>query len=275
MRHWLRKSRPLWPLLMLIDRIIGGGEVRLRLLLALLDLNRRTQLRRDWVFSTQPPAFFDPRLALIQILNGASAYGLYRGYYAAEVIRQGDSILDIGCGDGFFDKRFFAERAGRIDAIDVEPKAIESARRRNAAPNIRYLVQDAVRDDFPAHRYDVIIWDGALGHFAPQTSAFVLEKIRDALRPGGVFVGSEALGFDGDDHLQFFGNISEIASLMRGTFKFVQLREIRYRFPESERHRTEAFWRCAVRSERLASSAWQDFSDVGLAPAYSGHRARM
>lgn len=256
MRRWIRRNRHLRPLLRLVNGLVGGGDGRFRVLLRLLAINQRALLRRDWVFSDRPPHFFDQRLAMVAVLGGASAYSFYRGYYAAELVREGDALLDIGCGDGFFDKRFFAERCSRIDAIDVDEAAIAAARSRNSSPKIRYLLLDAVQMPFPEPPYDVIVWDGALGHFSPDVTAPMLEKIRSALAVDGAFVGSESLGREGDDHLQFFDSVDDIAAVMRSYFPFVQVREIPYRFPNSDRFRREAFWRCATTRERLEDAAW-------------------
>lgn len=58
-------------------------------------------------------------------------------------------MLDIGCGDGLFTKRFFASGAAQVDGIDIEPSAIETARAGKAAPDITYHLLDATSDPFP------------------------------------------------------------------------------------------------------------------------------
>ena len=170
-------------------------------------------------------------------------------------MREGDRVLDIGCGDGFFDRRFFAARGATVDAIDIEPSSIEHAERRNAAPGIRYQLQDAVGEPFPGDEYDIVVWDGALGHFAPETTDRMLGKIKATLGPGGAFVGSESLGFEGDDHLQFFHSLEDLGDVFARHFPHVLVRALEYRLPGGTLRR-EAFWRCAVDPERLERASW-------------------
>jgi cyclopropane fatty-acyl-phospholipid synthase-like methyltransferase len=39
-------------------------------------------------------------------------------------VREGSRLLDIGCGDGFFTKRFFATRCAHIDTVDNSARDI-------------------------------------------------------------------------------------------------------------------------------------------------------
>jgi SAM-dependent methyltransferase len=166
--------------------------------------------------------------------------------------------LDIGCGDGYFDRRFFGPRCAAVDAIDIETSAIDHARSHNAHPNVEYSVRDAVELPFPRDSYDVVVWDGALGHFPPETTQRMLAKIRKALRPGGVFVGSESLGAEGHDHLQFFATVDDLGSLFREHFAHVQVRSQRYRLRNGVM-REEAYWRCSGDSDRLDQAVWRSY----------------
>lgn len=241
-------------------RIAGGGARRERLLLRLLDLHYRTLFLRQWRWADEAPHFFDHRIGSFIFASGKGhGFGYLRGFFASELVRDGDRVLDIGCGDGFFARRFFAARGASVDAIDIEPSAIEHAERHNAAPQIRYRLQDAVSEPFPSDAYDVVVWDGALGHFAPDTTDRMLAKIKSALSDGGAFVGSESLGFQGEDHLQFFHSPEELAEILGRHFPYVMVRELEYRLP-NETLRREAFWRCAVDPERLELAAWNVYS---------------
>jgi SAM-dependent methyltransferase len=243
-----------------------GGERRERALARLLDLHYRALYQRQWRWADEPPHFFDHRIGSFNFAVGREhGFGYLRGYYAAEVMRDGDTVLDIGCGDGFFARRFFRPRGAAVDAIDIEPGAIEHARRHNSTPGVRYVCQDAVAEPFPRETYDVIVWDGALGHFPPETTERMLEKIRTALSRNGAFVGSESLGFAGEDHLQFFQSLDDLGRLLAAHFPHVLLREFEYTIPDgSLRH--EAFWRCAVDPSRLTETTWRRAAETS-APA--------
>ena len=248
-----------------VERIVFGGPMRERLLLRLLSLHFESIGRRQWrwVDPLRVPHFFDHRVGAFGFLNGGGTpFGYYRAYFAAELIRSGDRLLDIGCGDGFFTRRFFAALCTQVDAIDVDASAIAHARRHNAAANVAYTELDAVLDPFPGTRYDVVVWDGALGHFSREMTSGVLEKIAAALDQDGAFVGSESLGPEGNDHLQFFGSLDEIGALLAPHFNHVELRELAYDLPEGVRRR-EAFWRCALEPGRLRDAEWRGPARVG------------
>ena len=218
----------------------------------------RSLLRRQWQLADEMPHFYDHRLGSLLFSAGEEpGFGMFRGFLAAQIMRPEDVVLDIGCGDGFFASRLFAPRVAHVDSIDIEPSAIAHASRYNAAPNVTYYVLDAVAAAFPRSRYDVIVWDGALGHFPPDVTRRMLSKIRASLTDGGVFVGSESLGEEGHDHLQFFDDVEALRGLLAGDFATVQVSQMDYVIPGGLlRH--EGYWRCASSdSDRLTSTGWR------------------
>jgi SAM-dependent methyltransferase len=252
----LKRTQTAW---LLWERLLWGGRLRERLLVRLLGQHYDSLFRRQWSRADRLPHFFDHRLGSFGLFVGDDTpFPYYRGYYAAEVVRDGDTLLDLGCGDGFFARRFFAPRCSAVDAIDIDQSAIEHAAAYNADPRISYSLRDAVEQPFPREAYDVVVWDGALGHFAPETTHRMLEKIRDSLARGGVFVGSESLGIEGHDHLQFFATEDDLAALFREHFPHVQIRSQHYRLRVGTR-RVEAYWRCAVDPERLDQASWRSY----------------
>lgn len=173
--------------------------------------------------------------------------------------------MDIGCGDGFLSKRFYAVRAARVDAVDIEKTAISTASKENPAPNVFYALLDATSQDFPSNNYNVIVFDGAIGHFRPETIDLVLRKIVASLDQDGVFCGSESLGYEGIDHLTFFESIDDLGRLLKNHFQYVFLRTMQYQvglYGNSIR-RIEAYWRCSNSMTRLESMGWMKYPDGG------------
>jgi SAM-dependent methyltransferase len=256
----LRLANDLWRSILASDRFnrvreraLHGGERRRAALMKALVAHDKSLQYRQWRLSGEMPHFYDHRIGSLLFAAGEqSGLGMYRGYLAAQVMRPGDVVLDIGCGDGFFAHRFFAPRVAHVDSIDVEPSAIAHARQHHAASNIAYHLLDAVAQPFPRDRYDVVVWDGALGHFAPDVTRGVLVKIRAVLAEGGLFAGSETLGEEGHDHLQFFSDLDALRAVLGPAFPVIRLTQMRY----DGRH--EAYWRCAVGpSERLDFADWR------------------
>jgi hypothetical protein len=116
--------------------------------------------------------------------------------------------------------RFFAQRCSYVDAVNIEPEAIEAARRYSSSTNIRYQLLDAVGKQYPRGSYDMIGWDGTIGHFAPETTHTMLEKIQKSLSGEGMFVVSESLGRDGHNHLQFFETVEDMDRVFHEHFPF-------------------------------------------------------
>jgi 2-polyprenyl-3-methyl-5-hydroxy-6-metoxy-1,4-benzoquinol methylase len=219
-----------------------------------------SQFDKSWLQSSEAPHFYSQHWNVFRMLNGkATGPGwLLRGVYAYEVINQGAKVLDIGCGDGFFTKNFLAPKALRVDAIDIEPSAIDEARRRNADPRIRYERRDAISETFPDYQYDTVVWDGAIGHFTRQTSEVVLRKISAGLNKNGVFCGSETLGTEGSDHLQYFMELSDLGKLLASAFESIWLKVDAYPINNGFLRR-EAYWRCSPSATAVGELNWTKF----------------
>jgi SAM-dependent methyltransferase len=89
--------------------------------------------------------------------------------------------LDIGCGTGGF-SRALSHLAGRVDAIDRDPKVIERARAASAGfSNLHFSCTDFMTYD--GGSYDFICALASLHHL-PLPGA--LERMKSLLNPGGV-----------------------------------------------------------------------------------------
>jgi len=247
-------------------RLAGRGVRRENLLVDLLDRHFQLKHRLDWELSQEAPHFYDFRSGVFSLGFGSappSSHTLDRAAMARDTFADGDSVLDIGCGDGFFTRRFYSDRAGRIDAIDVEDSAITHAKRYHAHPKIDYVKCDAVAEAFPASTYDAVIWNGAIGHFSQ--AAIVLQKIRTCLAPSGIFAGSESFGMEGHDHRQFFSDEFAVQKLFKPYFRYVVTKAVSYSIgPQRNFVRREVFWRCSDRRESLMRDAW-NWADAPVA----------
>lgn len=165
-------------------------------------------------------------------------------------------MLDIGCGDGFFSKRFLAQAGANVDALDIDPKALTAARNFNSDATVRFFLMDAWKEPFPGKVYEVVVWDGALAHFPKKATHTMLLKIKQALAPGGIFIGSESLGREDHGHLQFFEGLEDLENYLRNFFPYTMMRKWSYPINGGEGMRTEAFWRCSPTPEGICRGGW-------------------
>jgi SAM-dependent methyltransferase len=244
------------------EELLWGGEVRERVLIRLLERHYDSLFRRLWALGREPPHFSNHRIGAFRFGYASESPGpenFFRGFFSSEVMQPSDQALDIGCGDGYFTRRFFGPRCESIDGVDIEPSAIKEATRYNSAPNVRYFLLDAVNQPFPRASYQAVVWDGAIGHFARKDTEGMLYKISQILAPGGVFAGSESIGHEGQDHLQYFESLEDVAVLLRPFWRFVQLREVSYRINGGSFTRREGYWRCSDEIGRLGQAGWRSF----------------
>lgn len=69
--------------------------------------------------------------------------------------RPGASLLDLGCGSGYFTRRFTAETGLRVTGADQDPGFLTYARRRS--PHIPFVRADAARLPFADGAFDSAI----------------------------------------------------------------------------------------------------------------------
>jgi SAM-dependent methyltransferase len=224
-----------------------GTSIRKGIASFILDQYHRSEFRRKWLWLCYgEPHFEDHADTLWRAYRGDLDQGIYRlgpAFNAARVIKEGDIVLDIGCGDGGLTKRFFAPRASLVVALDIEPSAIAEAKRRNQSSKIQYILGDAADGPFPTGPFNVIILDGTLGHITKADSEILLGRIKSSLAPGGYFCGSENVGRQDHDHLQIFETDNDIRDALTPFFSSIDISTSVYRI--SKHHiRSEATWIC-------------------------------
>ncbi len=89
-------------------------------------------------------------------------------------IQPQDQILDIGCGLGelTFD---LAKKASKVVGIDFNEKYVAKAKQNNQAPNIEYILGDAVTYDFK-EKFDFAVLSNVLEHIENRVD--FLKKIK-------------------------------------------------------------------------------------------------
>jgi len=104
------------------------------------------------------------------------------------VVRPAMSVLDAGCGSGFF-SRYFLDRGADVFSLDYSREALEIARRSTENRCSAYLEEDLLAPAFGdrySGRFDLIFTDGLFEHFSAQDQARILDNFKRAKKPGGL-----------------------------------------------------------------------------------------
>jgi SAM-dependent methyltransferase len=120
-------------------------------------------------------------------------YWQERGVLGAQIVRQTDKVLDLCCGDGFYDRIYLSARAKHIDALDLDPSAIRLAKSQNLSENLHFYKQNVVTDAFPGTNYNLILCFSALQQLNDAELNVVFAKVKAALELKGTFFGSVSL----------------------------------------------------------------------------------
>lgn len=122
-------------------------------------------------------------------------------------------VVDLGCGPGSLARRVLARLPGaRVTAIDMDPVLLEIGRNALGDQDGRLRWIDAdLRDewtlDAPA---DAAVSTTALHWLQPDALAALYGRLAEGLRPGGVFVNGDSMGFPAGEQ-----RLAEVAHTMR------------------------------------------------------------
>jgi len=102
----------------------------------------------------------------------------------ARLVRPGDAVLDLGCGEGR-DSVFFAELGAAVTGVDPAADGLDKARRlaRRRGVRVRWI-EGGMIDALPAGRFDLIFSCGSI-HYVPRAERRPLfRRLAAMTRPG-------------------------------------------------------------------------------------------
>jgi len=109
----------------------------------------------------------------------------YHGFFATQV-RDGDRVLDIGCGYGAVARSVALHVPGaQVTGVDIEPSNVAQARAADNPSNLTFVEGDAT-EAFPDGEWDVVILSNVLEHIDDRPG--FLAKIRKSLHPGQLLI---------------------------------------------------------------------------------------
>jgi ubiquinone/menaquinone biosynthesis C-methylase UbiE len=99
-------------------------------------------------------------------------------------LREGATVLELGCGIGDVGAFLARERGFQVLATDVDPAQISIARERHpTTPGLAFEVADAGGLRFAAEAFDLVVSQNVFHHIPAWSDAVV--EIERVLRPGG------------------------------------------------------------------------------------------
>jgi SAM-dependent methyltransferase len=96
-------------------------------------------------------------------------------------------LLELGCGAGVESTRILAER-GRLTGVDISEAQLDLARRR--IPSATFMCADLAKLEFADESFDGVVALYVLFHLPRAELGPLVGRIRDWLRPGGVFLAT-------------------------------------------------------------------------------------
>jgi len=134
------------------------------------------------------PEFFDHNIDLYyQWDKTKNPLWLERGVFGGLALK-GGSVLELSCGDGFNAKNFYSHRSQKVIACDFDPKAIKTAKKKNSAKNIDFVLAD-IRTQMPQGLFENIVWDAAIEHFTETEIDLIMKDIKIRLAKDGIVSG--------------------------------------------------------------------------------------
>jgi len=117
-----------------------------------------------------------------------------RAEWAADLasrLRDGASILELGCGGGADETRELARRF-RLTGVDVSAEQIRRARER--VPGAEFVQADFLELDFADASFDAVCSFYVLNHVPRELLAPLLDRVARWLQPGGLAMHAFGVG---------------------------------------------------------------------------------
>ncbi len=112
---------------------------------------------------------------------------LHRYYFSANLAKDKE-VLDLASGEGY-GSMILAEAASRVVGVEIDPLAVEHARRRYAAPNLTFEEGSALDlQSVPEASFDVVVCFELIEHLADHDR--LMSEITRVLRHDGLLIMS-------------------------------------------------------------------------------------
>lgn len=104
----------------------------------------------------------------------------------AAAIRDGDRVLDVGCGTGSLALQIATEHpSAAVTALDADPRMLARARDKDATGRVQFVEADALATGFAAGSFDLVVTSLLLHHLESSEKDRALREWHRVLVPGG------------------------------------------------------------------------------------------
>src|SRR5699024_6354350 len=101
---------------------------------------------------------------------------------------KGKSVLDLGCGDGYFSKDCIENGAKNVIGVDISNNMIERAKKLNQDDNVEFMCLPMEDLELTNQKFDLIVSSLAM-HYIEDYPAMI-QKINGLLKNSGEFIFS-------------------------------------------------------------------------------------
>ena len=169
-------------------------------------------------------AFFDARVDeyeahMMQYVDGADRY--YEVTAQMLPLRPDIKLLDLGCGTGLELEAIFRRMPrAEVTGIDLSAKMLE--RLKAKFPDRALTLCQGSYFDLPLGEaaFDAVVSVQSLHHFTPERKRGLFERIRRALRPGGIFVLTDFVAPNDAIEAQCFAEYAALNAREPGVYHF-------------------------------------------------------
>lgn len=111
----------------------------------------------------------------------------------------GAEILDLGCGSGLeLDRYFERNPAAVVTGIDLSRELTDQLLKKHADRAVEVILGSYFDEPFGYAVYDAAVSVMSLHHFEKERKIPLYKKLKDSLKPGGIFILTDYFAPDGE-----------------------------------------------------------------------------
>lgn len=112
--------------------------------------------------------------------------------FAAKLIGQGKSVLDVGCNEGL-GTYLLAKECGQAKGVDFDAEAIHFAKQNFLSENLTFSEED-ILDASMTKQFDAVTSFDVIEHIYPENASSFIDAMKQSIDPNGlVIIGTPSL----------------------------------------------------------------------------------